>query len=125
LRERSATNSSQAQTQDVAGEIALVTDTNPVGDLTISDFKLAAKVTHHAVLVHAVDLQERTNNTCTITLQWYTDSGRDPPPPPKQQITYYGCKLSTNTTIFMCHVMIFFGQDERHDGRLFAPMGTI
>jgi hypothetical protein len=40
----------------------LVTDINPTGVLTISKFELAATVTHHDVLVHSVDLQERTTN---------------------------------------------------------------
>jgi hypothetical protein len=40
----------------------IVTDANPTGDLTISDFELAATVAHYDILVHAVDLRERTSN---------------------------------------------------------------
>jgi hypothetical protein len=51
----------------------LVTDANPVGDITISDFELAATVDHHDMLVHAVDLLPRITNNLhynTATVYW-------------------------------------------------------
>jgi hypothetical protein len=49
----------------------IVTDANPKDDLTISDFELAATVSHHYILVGAVDLLEGTitnlhGNTATV-----------------------------------------------------------
>jgi hypothetical protein len=41
--------------EDIIGRI--VTDTNPTGDSTISEFELTATVDHHDVLVQAIDLQ--------------------------------------------------------------------
>jgi hypothetical protein len=40
----------------------LVTDANPIGDITTSNLELAATITHDDVLAHYVNIWERTTN---------------------------------------------------------------
>jgi hypothetical protein len=87
-----------------------VTDANPTGDLTISEFELAATFTHHDLIVHAVDLREHTThnlNNNTAMIYWQrkgsTTTTTTKAAALKRQNTSYVCKLSFNASIVMSH----------------------